>query len=287
MTMQAIMGTGVLHEHLFPCQPGNVARRFDADTGVGLDGRVSGVETSAARLARSFAVAAEEYERGRPAWPEAALDLVPVPASATVLDLAAGTGKLTRVLAARYRRVVAVEPLDELRAVLARTVPGAETLAGRAEAIPLPDASADAVFAADAFHWFATAEAVAELARVLRPGGTLALLWNVPDPDEPSPLPPAYRARFAELREAVPLPQADWRAVLARGGFGEVRSGHVDHVQVSTRERVLAFAASTSLLASRPKAERRALLQELGALLPEGEYRFPLRAEVHRAAAPR
>src|SRR6187402_2579388 len=112
-------------------------------------------------LARSFGLAAEEYERGRPGYAEAALDAVGLARDAVVLDLAAGTGKLTRQLVPRYARVLAVEPLDEMRAVLERVVPEAEALDGSADAIPLEDSAVDAVFVGEAFHWFARAETLA------------------------------------------------------------------------------------------------------------------------------
>lgn len=231
----------------------------------------------------SFGSAAAEYERGRPGWPEAALDLVPLPREARVVDLAAGTGKLTRVLRRRFDDVVAVEPLDELRTILGGAVPGARALAGRAEAIPLEDGATDAVFVGQAFHWFATDEAVAEIARVLRPGAPLLLLWNGPRPDAPSPLPAGYRERFDELREERVPPTPEWESAIARGPFGELHRAEVDHEQVSSRADVLAFAQSQSWIAVRPEAERRSVLAELGALLPDVEYRFPLRAEVYWA----
>ena len=230
--------------------------------------------------AESFAAVAAEYERGRPDWPEAILDVVPVEPEAKVLDLGAGTGKLTRVLARRYAGVVAVEPLAELRAILAAVVPSADARPGRAEAIPLPEAAVDAVFAGQAFHWFAHDEAVGEIARVLRPAGVLAVLWNEPRPGTPWPLPAAYGARLDGLRDEASLPEIDWD-VLARSGFGELHDAAVDHEQVSSRADVLAFAASVSWIAARP--DRAAVLAELATLLPEPEYRFPLRANVRWA----
>jgi ubiquinone/menaquinone biosynthesis C-methylase UbiE len=229
---------------------------------------------------QSFDRAALEYERARPGWPEEALELVPVPAAATVLDLGAGTGKLTRVLTRRYARVIAVEPLPALREILAHTVPDAKALEGRAEAIPLDDASVDAVFAGQAFHWFANDEAVAEIRRVLQPDGVLVLLWN--EAVAPSPLPELYRARLDELRESVSfVSPEEGREVLARGGFEELQTASVEHEQVSTREEVLAFAASASWVAHRPEEERGQILAELATMLPEGEYRFPMRTEVN------
>ena len=223
---------------------------------------------------------AAEYERGRPDWPEALLDAVPVDPEARVLDLGAGTGKLTRVLARRYAGVVAVEPLAELRAILTAVVPSADVRPGRAEAIPLPDAAVDAVFVGQAFHWFAHDEAVREIARVLQPAGVLAVLWNEPRPGTHWPLPGEYRARLDRLRDEATPPEIDWD-VVARSGFGELYDAAVDHEQVSSREDVLAFAASVSWIAVRP--DRAAVLAELTTLLPEPEYRFPLRANARWA----
>jgi SAM-dependent methyltransferase len=122
---------------------------------------------------------------------------------------------------------------------------------------------------------------VAEIARVLRAGGVLVLLWNVPNDSVPSPLPEAYRRRLDELRDAVPPPAADWRETLARGPFGELANvPSVEHEQVSDREAILAFAASVSWIAHRPDEERRRVLDELAARLPPGEYRFPMAAQV-------
>jgi len=131
------------------------------------------------------------------------------------------------------------------------------------------------VFAGQAFHWFANDVAVAEIARVLRPGGVLALLWNEADP--PSPLPEDYRRRLDELRGATPAPEID-EALLGRGPFDEAHEDAVAHEQVSEREDVLAFAASVSWVASRP--DREEVLAELAALLPPGRYVFPMHAKV-------
>ena len=200
-----------------------------------------------------------------------------------MVDLGAGTGKLTQLLCECFDRVWAVEPLPGMRDAIGRTAPAAEALAGSAEAIPLGDGAADAVFAGQSFHWFATQRAVAEIARVLTPGGTLALLWNRPDPDHPSPLPADYRARFVELRQEVQLPALDWQETIERGSFGRVSEATVANEQVSDRAEVLAFAASQSWIACRPVAEREEVLAELGALLPDGSYRFPLVTDVRWA----
>jgi SAM-dependent methyltransferase len=129
----------------------------------------------------------EDYERGRPGYPPEALDVADLPPTATVLDLAAGTGKLTRLLLTRFGRVAAVEPDGRMRHLLARLCPEAEVIAGRADRIPLADASVDAVFIAQAFHWFDDEPAVAEITRVMRRHGTLVAMWNVPTgPPQPS-----------------------------------------------------------------------------------------------------
>lgn len=132
----------------------------------------------------SFGSVAEDYDRYRPSPPPPALDwLIPDGGSGTtaILDLAAGTGLVTRELTGRARRVVAVEPDERMRAVLAARCPEAEVLAGRGEDIPLPDASVDAVVISAAWHWLDPARAVPEITRVLRPGGHLGVLWTSRD----------------------------------------------------------------------------------------------------------
>lgn len=131
--------------------------------------------------ARSFGAVAGLYERGRPPYPPEALDWLLPPGARRVLDLGAGTGKLTRQLAERGLDVMAVEPSDGMRAEMARILPGVRALAGTAEEIPLEDGAVDAVLVAQAWHWVNPERAVPEAARVLVPGGTLGLLWNIRD----------------------------------------------------------------------------------------------------------
>jgi ubiquinone/menaquinone biosynthesis C-methylase UbiE len=139
--------------------------------------------------ARAFDSVSEQYERARPEYAEEAVDWLVerlgLSPGSRVLDLAAGTGKLTRQLVRRGLDVVGVEPSDEMRAVLERMVPGAEALAGTAEAIPLPAESVDAITVGQAFHWFDRDVALDEMARVLRSDGGVALLWNRWDEDDP------------------------------------------------------------------------------------------------------
>ena len=139
-------------------------------------------ETKAAR-ASSFGGAASLYERYRPGPPVEAVEWVLPERVGTVVDLGAGTGALTRLLVGRAEEVVAVEPDDRMRAVLAEAVPGARAVAGRGEAIPLPDASVDAVLASSSWHWMDTVPTLVEIARVLVPGGTVSAMWSGPDPE--------------------------------------------------------------------------------------------------------
>ena len=236
-------------------------------------------------LAESFARAAEEYERGRPGYAEAALDAVGLPADAIVLDLAAGTGKLTRQLVPRYARVVAVEPLHAMRAILERVVAGAEVLEGTASAIPLPDESVDGVFVAEAFHWFGTEDAVAEIARVLRPGGALAVLFNVTDEEWDPPIPAAFWDAY-EAGTIVKPPEQRVGSGAWRGPFPGpfepfVESIHPNPV-VRDHEQVLAQMASHSVAAALPDDERQRLLAKLAEILPPGDYREPLRTQLYR-----
>lgn len=126
----------------------------------------------------SFGTAAQLYERARPTYPAAALAWAIGAPPARVVDLGAGTGQLSRVALAAGFAVTPVEPDPQMRAALARATPGVTPLAGSAEAIPLPDGSADAIIVGTAYHWFDPATAHPEMARVLRAGGVLAPLWN-------------------------------------------------------------------------------------------------------------
>jgi SAM-dependent methyltransferase len=139
-------------------------------------------ETKAAR-ASSFGGAASLYERYRPGPPMEAVEWVLPERVGRAVDLGAGTGALTRLLVGRADEVVAVEPDDRMRAVLAEAVPGARAVAGRGEAIPLPDDSVDAVLASSSWHWMETVPTLNEIGRVLVPGGVVSAMWSGPDPD--------------------------------------------------------------------------------------------------------
>jgi SAM-dependent methyltransferase len=227
-------------------------------------------------LAASFGRVAEAYARGRPSYPPAALEWLVAELrlgpSATVLDLAAGTGKLTAGLHPLVGRVIAVEPVAEMRRVLAETQPRVEVREGTAEAIPLADATVDAVMVGAAFHWFDPDAALAEIHRVLRPGGGLGLLWNRPE-WEGEPWYPAFARVLEGVRErgdspASPYTVGPWRAALEGSvQFGPVRKREFRHVHRVSRDEFLDRVASWSVFAVLPDDDRKAALAEVAAAL--------------------
>ncbi len=227
------------------------------------------------RAATGFASNAGGYEQGRPQYPPAAIEELArefgLTQESTVLDLAAGTGKLTRQLVPLAGRVIAVEPSPAMRAELGAQVTEAEVLDGTAEAIPLEDATVDAVLVAQAFHWFRAPEALAEIARVLRPGGGLALIWNQARWTGP------WVERFKALvepsqRAAGIFPSGDehWKEVLARDGrFGPRHDAHYTHVHSTRLEDFLALVASWSWIANLPDGERADILAQARELVDD------------------
>ena len=214
-------------------------------------------------------------------WPEELLDRVVtelrLEPDATVLDLGAGTGKLTRALVPRFARVVAVEPDEAMLAVLGEVVSGAEGRQGSAEDIPLEDASVEAVFSGEAFHWFATPEALAEIVRVLRPRGALVVFWNIgleyPELGEEVDT----LIDEAMERGGVPgLPKVlsgEWRGPIAAAGFEELREGELERELVTDREGWIANLLSVSSIAVQPDEDRAAFAARLRELVPPGELR--------------
>jgi SAM-dependent methyltransferase len=233
---------------------------------------MSGIHRAAAE---GFSRSAEAYERGRPEYPDAAIEYVVelMRPGATVLDLAAGTGKLTRPLVAAGLRVVAVEPVAEMRAAL----PGA--LDGTAEAIPLGDGSVDAVTVGQAFHWFDGDAALAEIARVLRPGGLLALVWN--KRVDTDPLNQAIEELVAPYRGDTPGHRGPWRAAFDRtSAFTPLEEAAFEHPVIQDADSLEARVGSISFIAALDPAERAAVLERARAIAGDGEVTIPYRTEV-------
>ncbi len=229
-------------------------------------------------LAQQFSSVAAQYESGRPEYPPAAVGALAaelrIPPGARVLDLAAGTGKLSRALLSVSAGfdVVAVEPLPSLREVLAQRIGAERVREGVAEQIPLPDGSVDAVTVGDAFHWFDKPRALAEIRRVLRPAGGLAVLNTVPDwtgaswADELGKL-------VAGLRPEHPnFNGPPWQeSVRAAEGWGEPREIRVTVSQPADPARILDHLASFSWVAGMPEAERAEALEQFRSLLSSGQ----------------
>jgi SAM-dependent methyltransferase len=229
--------------------------------------------------ARGFGSAAETYERSRPSYPAEAFawlaERLGLGPGTTVVDLAAGTGKLTRLLVPTGATVIAVEPVEEMRAQLDAAVAGIVTLAGRAERMPLPDGHADAVTIAQAFHWFATDEALAEIARVLRPGGRLGLVWNSRDRDDD--LQRAFTEIIEPLRGDEPTQyEGRWRRVLEESElFGPLEERRFRWEQSLDADGLAERAGSISFVAAAPAARRADVVARVRALAGDGTIRFP------------
>lgn len=221
--------------------------------------------------AEGFERGAAAYEAARPSYPPDAVDEIAhvcgLEPGRRVLDLAAGTGKLTRLLVPSGAEVVAVEPVAAMRAVLADVLPGVEVLDGTAEAVPLPDASVDAVTVAQAFHWFDPPAALADIARVLRPGGTLALVWNTRDRGVD------WVQRWSDLlvdgdgdRPFDRYVGVDYASVVEAdggGAFGPVERWRTSWVQPSSPDLLVERSASVSVVAALPAAERSRVLDRV------------------------
>jgi ubiquinone/menaquinone biosynthesis C-methylase UbiE len=227
----------------------------------------------------AFERVAALYERVRPGYPEEAIawlaEQLALGPGLIVLDLAAGTGKLTRELLGLGAKVVAVEPGDEMRAQLVKAVPEVEALAGTAEAIPLDEGSVDAVTVAQAFHWFRFGEALQEICRVLRPGGGLGLIWNERDPDD------ELQKRISELIDPFVPPgrpavlQSGWReAIEADPRFGSIEERAFSLLEELDADRVAARIATISFIASAPETERAELEPRLRVLIGAGPIAY-------------
>jgi ubiquinone/menaquinone biosynthesis C-methylase UbiE len=237
--------------------------------------------------AASFAGVADAYERARPGYPGDGVRWLAGTTPCDVVDLGAGTGKLTRSLVALGHRVTAIEPLPEMLAQLRLAVPGARAEQGSAESIPLPPASVDVVTVAQAFHWFDQPVALREIARVLRPGGRIALVWNTRDDSE------GWVAEFtdtiigrSEFREDGVV--AATASLDASGLYEPVEHASFAHVQALRRDDLIELVRSRSQCAVLSEEERLPVLERLGELFDTyatgGTLAMPYLTECFRAA---
>ena len=230
-----------------------------------------------------FASAADLYERARPSYSQEAIDWLVAQTrlgpGSTVVDLGAGTGKLTRLLLPSGARVVAVEPIAEMRAHIQE----AEALDGTAEAIPLPDGSADVVTVAQAFHWFDHDRALPEIHRVLREGGKLVIVWNMRELDDP--MQRGVEELLRPIRKDVPgQVLGAWRVPLQRSPLFEPATvGEFGYEQQFTTDDLCDRVASTSFVAALRPVDREELLVRVRALAHgvEEPFAFPYKTEVH------
>jgi SAM-dependent methyltransferase len=228
----------------------------------------------------SFGGVAADYARHRPSYPAEAVSWLVGDKPVTVLELGAGTGKLTQSICALGHRVIASDPDEAMLAALGEAAPEAVRLAATAEEIPLPASSVDVVVAGQAFHWFDAEHAWPEIARVLRPGGSLALVWNTGD------------IRVPWVRRVLTLIDSErerdgWDPFAESSVFELTEHISVKHWQVFVRETLLGFVASSSKAATVPAQEREQILSAVGALYdsygrgPDG-LRMPWIAHCYR-----
>ena len=236
--------------------------------------------------AEGFAAGAETYVCGRPEDSNQALDwlrdVVGLGDGKTAVDLGAGTGKFSKLLLATGARVVAVDPVMPMLERLRRDVRGVEAVVGNAEQIPLAAASVDAVLCAQSFHWFATRAAVAEIRRILKPGGVLGLIWNQRDESV------EWVAQLGKLLaryegDAPRMISGKWREVFPAPGFGPLLEAHFAHAHTGPVEQVIVDrVTSISFIAALPAVERetavsrvRELIDASPSLAGRAEVTFP------------
>jgi SAM-dependent methyltransferase len=222
--------------------------------------------------AAGFGSEADAYERARPSYPSEAVawlaDALRVAPGRTVVDLAAGTGKLTRLLAPFGADLYAVEPVDGMRAHLASTVPGVPTLSALAEALPFTPSSVDAITVAQAFHWFDAHAALREFHRVLAPGGRVGLIWNARD--RSVPWVDAVWSIMDRVERRAPWRDHDeWRgtAFVDQPWFTPLTEATFHQEQLLTHDELVDRVRSVSHVAVLPAAEQRAVLDEVRAVL--------------------
>ena len=229
---------------------------------------MTGVHTSAQQ---GFSTQAATYAQGRPDYPRQLTgwltNTLLINAQSTVIDLGAGTGKFTRLLSTLAPSLIAVEPVEAMGAQLSKLLPDVRLLSGTADAIPLPEASADALVCAQAFHWFATEAALAEIHRVLKPDGRLGLVWNVRDESVDW---------VAAITEIITPYEGDtprfhtgrWREAFTGGYFSAPQMSCFAYQHVgSPREVIMDRFLSVSFIAALPAAQKATVTEQLRGLI--------------------
>jgi len=242
--------------------------------------------------AKGFQVAGEAYERGRPEYPKEAVDhlieVLDLQPGRTVADLGAGTGKFTKLLVTSGATVIAVEPVEGMRRKFASLLPQIQILDGTAESMPLQDRSADTVIAAQAFHWFNGDKALAEIHRVLKPGGELGLIWNARDESLD------WVAKLTTIIDpheggAPRYKSGRWREAFERSTlFSPLQDEHFRYVQRGTYDTIVDRVGSISFISALPESARQKVLKEVRDLLSnhpqtrgQSEVELPYRTDVY------
>jgi SAM-dependent methyltransferase len=224
------------------------------------------------REAQSFGMAAERYDLYRPTYAEDAVVWAVGQGPSRIADLGAGTGILSRLLRKLGHDVVAVEPDDLMRARLVQVSPGVTAVAGRAEAIPLPDGGVDAAVAGQSYHWFDRSQAHREIARVVRPGGTFAALWNDADPATP------WTIQFSEIVDGPSRHGGEPEVADFGERFEPVEAGEFRHEMWVTPDALVAMATTRSPYLVADEQGRHDLVMSIRALLHDvglaGQGRF-------------
>ena len=244
------------------------------------------------RAALGFERSTQSYDRGRPEYPSQAalslLDRCGIGSSSRVLELGAGTGKFTRFILGRTDHVLASDPSPAMRSRFHEKFPSVPCAGALAERIPAAAAAFDAVICAQCFHWFADAESMAEIARVLVPGGRLGLIWNVRD-DRVSWMTALTEIIDRHTGDAPRYSSGEWKQVLAlAGGWKDLQEETRRHVVVCDRATVLDRVASISFIAALEEPQHRQVLDQVEALLDthpdlagRGLWDFPYRTDLY------
>lgn len=221
--------------------------------------------------AQGFSRGAEAYSRGRPEFPAQALTWLQndlgLRTGTTAVEIGAGTGKFTRVLAATGASVMAVEPVAAMLARLVADLPAVAAMGGDAQNLPIASGTCDAVLCAQSFHWFATPAALTEIARVLRPGGVVGLIWNVRDQSVD------WVAKLDEIMapfegDAPRYYNGEWRRVFPALGFGSLQEKSFAYTHVGAPEQVIVDrVASVSFIAALPPPARECVLEQVRTLI--------------------